>query len=71
MKLTRVSMILLILVISFALYYIFRTTEGFRASGPACGLGFPDCKDGEKCMNGFCDSTEKPCLAKNELPVYP
>jgi len=70
MKLTRVSITILFLIILTVLYFVFKTTEGFKASGPACGLGFEGCSQGEKCMNGFCDSVQKPCLPKNELPVY-
>jgi len=70
MKLNRVTIIIASLIIIVVLYFVFKTKEGFKASGPACGLGFQGCSQDEKCMNGFCDSVKKPCLPKNELPVY-
>jgi hypothetical protein len=59
------------IVVCIGLYYVVRITEGFKASGPQCGLGLQGCSQDEKCMNGYCDSLKQPCLPKNELDVYP
>ena len=55
------------------LYVIFGYTEGFLAvmPGDRCGVDLKGCPNERKCMNGICYSTDKPCLGKNELPVYP
>ena len=70
MKLTRVSSVLIILVVCVFLYFVFSTSEGFLAlmPGERCGVDLKGCSSERKCMNGVCYSTDKPCLGKNELP---
>ena len=55
------------------LYFVFRTTDGFKAEmdGDRCGIDLKGCPSNRKCMNGVCYTTNKPCLPGNELPVYP
>jgi hypothetical protein len=73
MKIPRFSGLLILLAIVVVLYFVFSTTEGFLAvmPGDRCGVDLKGCPDSRKCMNGICYSTDKPCLGKNELPVYP
>ena len=50
--------------------------EGFLVTpGPSsrCGVQLGGCEtSGTRCMNGYCSSTEPPCLPESSgLPVYP
>lgn len=75
MKVSRGSIItvVLFLVVAVCIYVIFGYTEGFKAlmTGDSCGVDLKSCASERKCMNGVCYSTDKPCLPKNELEVYP
>ncbi len=73
MKISRFTGLLILVATGIFLYFVFSTTEGFRAlmPGDRCGVDLKGCPNERKCMNGICYSTDKPCLGKNELPVYP
>jgi hypothetical protein len=43
-------------------------TEGKDAQ---CGIGFPSCSDGKKCMNGYCKSVDIPVIKGTQLEVVP
>jgi hypothetical protein len=73
MKLSRLFIVAILLVIALFVYFVFKPSEGFRGlmAGDRCGVDLKGCPNERKCMNGICYSTDKPCLGKNELPLYP
>ncbi len=72
--------IFILVASSIVLYYGLRHfREGFingSAAGnrfaPRCGVEFPACPTGMKCINGYCGIPEAPKLPRHTgLPVYP
>ncbi len=72
--------IFILVASSIVLYYGLRHfREGFingSAAGnrfaPRCGVEFPACPTGMRCINGYCGIPEAPKLPRNTgLPVYP
>lgn len=69
-------------VLGTLLYMNFKSMkEGFLNGSPAtpnasfaprCGVEFPACPTGMKCINGYCGIPAAPSLPRNTgLPVYP
>jgi hypothetical protein len=65
-------------VIGVLLYMNYRKSEGFingsAAGTPAlqCGVEFPACPMGTRCVNGYCASTDPPVMPPvTDLPVLP
>lgn len=79
MQLFEVGMILFfVVVIAGLLYMNYRSMEGFlngSAYGtfaPRCGVEFPACPNGMKCINGYCAVNAPPYFPKDTgLPVFP
>lgn len=72
--------IFLLAMSAILIYYgVNMLKEGFMngsAAGnkfaPRCGVEFPACPTGMKCINGYCGIPEAPKLPRNTgLPVYP
>ena len=67
-----------LLVIGLLAYYnIYKRQEAFingsAASGaPRCGVEFPACPIGTRCVNGYCASVDAPIMPPmSDLPVLP
>jgi hypothetical protein len=65
-------------VMGVLLYMNYRKTDGFlngSAVGTAalqCGVEFPACPMGMRCVNGYCASTDPPTMPPvTDLPVLP
>ncbi len=79
MQLFEIGMILFfIVVITGLLYMNYRSMEGFlngSAYGtfaPRCGVEFPACPNGMKCINGYCAVNAPPPFPHGSgLPVFP
>lgn len=67
-----------LLVIGLLAYYnIYKRQEAFingsaGASASRCGVEFPACPNGTRCVNGYCASTDVPTMPPmSDLPVLP
>lgn len=70
------ELIILIIVLLFVIlwYNKQQSIEGFTSleTLKQCGVGLPDCSDGERCMNGFCRTDKLPEFPLTSgLPVFP
>lgn len=79
MQLFEMGMVLFFIVVIVALLYMnYRTMEGFLngsaygTNAPRCGVEFPACTNGTKCINGYCAANAPPTFPKDSgLPVFP
>ena len=79
MRMLEIVMTLFFLIVIGTLLYLnFRKMEGFingSAAGtdaPRCGVEFPACPLGTRCVNGYCASVDPPRMPYySDLPVLP
>jgi hypothetical protein len=66
-------------VIGLLIYYnVYKREEAFingsatGTNGPRCGVEFPACPIGTRCVNGYCASVDQPVMPRfSDLPVLP